>query len=118
MRRLVLTLLLLWLPLHWSWAATVAFRGHAASAAEHAAHAMVIESTVEGHPADAAHAADAAGEHDEDCSLCQAADWQAALSSMPPFAPIGEMPPPFADAPPFESFVPPVPKPPARPHAA
>ena len=124
MRRVVLTLLLLWLPLHWSWAAATAFRGHAAAAAEHAAHAMVIESTVEGRLAGATGAtsvadeADLAGDHDEDCSLCQASDWQAALPSMPRFARVGDMPPPFDDAPPFESFVPQVPQPPARPHDA
>jgi hypothetical protein len=115
MRRLAVIFLLLWLPLHWSWAATVAFCGHPATAAERAAHAMVIEPAVD---ADAADAAAMAIEQDEDCPLCQAADWQAALPTMPRFGPAGEMPPPFEDSPPFESFVPPVPKPPARLPAA
>jgi hypothetical protein len=114
MRRLALVFLLLWLPLHWSWAATLALGGHPA-AAEHAGHVLVLESVVGGEAADRANPA---AEQEEDCSVCQAADWQAALPATPRFAPADEPPPPFGDLAPFESFVPPVPEPPARPYAA
>jgi hypothetical protein len=110
MRRLALVFLLLWLPLHWSWAATLALSGHLA-AAEHAGHAVVLESMSDGEAADPA---GPACEQEEDCPLCQAADWQAALPATPGFAPADEPPPRFDDTPPFKSYVPPVPKPPAR----
>jgi hypothetical protein len=109
MRRLALVFLLLWLPLHWSWAATLALSGHAA-AIEHS-HAVMIESLADGQAADGA---DPACEQEEDCPLCQAADWQAALPAIVRFAPAQELPPSFEDAPPFKSYVPPVPKPSAR----
>ena len=112
MRRLALVFLLMWLPLHWSWAAAVTLCGHSPAAAEHPAHAVVLDSSAEGD------AADPAGKEGEECSLCQAADWQAALPTMPRFACAAEIPAPFDEAPPFKSYVPPVPKPPARLPAA
>jgi hypothetical protein len=115
MRRVALIFMLLWLPLHWSWAAGLAVSGHAATAVDHAQHATVLEPVADTHAAGESAPAD---EQDEDCPLCQAADWQAALPSLPQFAPAEEPPPPFAEIAPFESFVPPVPEPPARLAAA
>ncbi|MGM9490700.1 hypothetical protein [Ideonella sp. YS5] len=112
MRRLALVFLLLWLPLHWSWAATVTLCGHAPATSGHPAHAAVLDSSVE------TEASDPASEQGEECSLCQAADWQAALPTMPRFVGSAELPAPFDEAPPFKSYVPPVPKPPARLPAA
>lgn len=109
MRRLALFVLLLWLPLHWSWAATQS----CAAVAEHVAHLAVADALAEGD------APDPAGAPDDNCPQCQAADdWQAALPAMPRIAPAPHAPPQFAYTLPCSSFVPPVPKPPARLPAA
>lgn len=115
MRRVALIFMLLWLPLHWSWAAGLAVTGHAAAVADHSQHATVLESVAD---TEAAGKSAPADEQEEDCPLCQAADWQAALPSLPQFAALEEPAPPFAEIASFESFVPPVPEPPARLAAA
>jgi len=114
MRRLALVFLLLWLPLHWGWAASLMANGHP-SAPSHASEAAMPESMAEGK---APGAADPAGELEEDCPVCQAADWQAALPAPPAFGRSDEPPPPLDRALRFKSRVPPVPKPPARLAAA
>jgi hypothetical protein len=114
MRRLALVFLLLWLPLHWGWAASLVMKGHP-SAPLHAAQAAVLESLADGQPHGVA---DPVGEQEEDCPVCQAADWQAALPASPAFGPVEAPALPLDTAAPFKSHVPPVPKPPARLAAA
>lgn len=131
MRRLLVTCLLMWLPLQWAVAATWAYGGlgaqlaHQHVAAPHDAHASV--------PADPASVVDRAApsdlgavaphadgaestthEPDDGCPLCQDTDWQATASAVLPIMNGDAVAPRVEHAIAIRSYVPPVPKPPAR----
>ncbi|MFO1336705.1 MAG: hypothetical protein U1F53_00470 [Burkholderiaceae bacterium] len=131
MRRWLVICLLMWLPLQWAGAATWAYGGLGARLAHqhvltpHAAHApgpsdeasLADRAAALDHTALAANADDAdasTGEPDDGCPLCQDTDWQATASSALPVLSGGAVAPRVEHALAIRSYVPPVPKPPAR----
>lgn len=135
MRRLLVVCLMLWLPLQWAVAATWAYGGlgaqlaHQHVLAPHAAHpsgpvdaASVVDRAATPDPVATAAPADgdeaSASEPDDGCPLCQDTDWQATASLALPIMRGGAVAPRVDHARPIRSFVPPVPKPPARRAAA
>ena len=124
MRRLLVVCLLLWLPLQGVWATVAAgYLLGSSPASSHAGHHQVAvdgqaAAAVAVHAEGVSHANAGSSETDEGCPLCQDADWQAVLPAELPILE-GRAPRPRSDdVRDIRSFIPPVPKPPARPAAA
>ena len=131
MRRLLVICLLMWLPPQWAVAATWAYGGLGAQLAHqhvlalHAAHASgpvdaasVTDRAAPPDPVAMAAPADgddaSASEPDDGCPLCQDTDWQATASPALPIMRGDAVAPRVDHALAIRSYVPPVPKPPAR----
>lgn len=129
MRRLLVVCLLMCLPMQWVGAATWAYGGlgarlaHQHVFAPHAAEASGPADPAVDQPAASDHGtvvadadgADAsAGEPDDGCPLCQDTDWQATASSVLPIMGGDAVTPEVEHSLAIRSYVPPVPKPPAR----